>query len=98
MRLLYSVVSFSSAAICSMEIDRRRSSPSAIASSFALATEDKPATAGSTARGPPMLAAQNFRLDNPEMKKPAKRREASRPAVVGAIMRPHEKPTMIIER
>jgi len=72
-------------------VARRYSFLPAIASSFALATEDKRATAGPTARGPPVHPAQNFHLDNPEMKADQEAL-ASQPAGVGAIMRP---PTQI---
>ena len=43
---------------------QRYSFLSAIASSFALAPENKPATAEQVARGPPMHSARSFHLDN----------------------------------
>jgi len=94
------VLSFSSATIRSSGggVARRYSFLSAIASSFALPTEDRPATADPTERGPPVLTAQNFRLDNPEMK--ADQEARSLPA--GPSGRNHAPTnanrTMIIER
>ena len=55
---------FSMATGCWGGLVHRYSFLSAIASSFALATEDKPATADPTARGPPTHTARCFHLDD----------------------------------
>jgi len=61
---IYSVFVFSMATRCWGGLVQRYSFLSAIASSFALATQDKPATADPTARGPPIHTAQMFHLDD----------------------------------
>jgi len=88
MRFLYSVLSFSDATICSRGgVARRYFLLQATARSFALSTEGKPAMANPTERGPPMNTAQSFHLDNCRDEKPAKRRNASRPASQSGVGR-----------
>ncbi len=72
---------------------------SAIASSFALATEDKPATAGRPHEAHLSTPRDVFISTILGMKKPAERHKTSQPAEVGAISCPHTTTfAMIIER
>ena len=78
---------FSVATRCSRGLVHAYSFLSAIASSFALATEDKPATADPTARGPPIRTAQMLHLDDSRDEKADQEALASQPASQSGVGR-----------